>query len=96
MDNSIAGLVGGILGCVGGAIGTYFSIRNTNTAAERRFMVRASVWIWLSVILYLVILFQIPPAWRWVLSIPYAVLLSIGASYINRRQAALREPEQKG
>lgn len=91
MDNSIVGLVGGIIGCLGGAIGTYFSIRNTKTAAERRFMVRASVWIWLGVTLYLVILFQVPPAWRWVIYIPYAILVPIAALYINRRQSALRE-----
>ena len=38
----VGGILGSVLGCAGGAIGTYFSVKNTNGPLERRFMVR--VW----------------------------------------------------
>lgn len=42
-------VVGPILGFLGGAFGTYCSIRNTNGPKERAFMVKSAVWTWLFV-----------------------------------------------
>lgn len=43
----IGGIVGSSIGLIGGLIGTYMSIKNTRTQAERRFMIRASILMWI-------------------------------------------------
>jgi len=92
MDTSIApGIIGGAIGILGGVVGTYFSVHNTRTPAERRFMIRASIWTWFGVALFLGVLFLLPSAWRWVAWLPYVVILPIGIRYINKRQRATRE-----
>jgi Ca2+/Na+ antiporter len=99
----LAGVVGGVLGTVlgigGGVLGTYCSVRNTKTAAERRFMIRYSVVIWLAVI-SLVLLpvalsqFGLTPVWLpWVLTALFFVLLVPSIGWANRRQSALRGPQ---
>ena len=96
----LGGMAGGILGATlglgGGAFGTYCSIRNTRTPAERRFMIRYSVVIWLTV-LSLVLLpvalsqFGLIPVWlQWALFGLFFVLLVPSIVWANRHQAVLR------
>jgi Ca2+/Na+ antiporter len=95
----LAGVLGGVLGAVigigGGVLGTYFSIRNTKTAAERRFVIRYGMVIWLAV-LALVLLpvalsqFGLIPVWlQWALFALFFVLLVPSVGWANRRQAYL-------
>jgi hypothetical protein len=102
----LGGMVGGVLGTLlglgGGAFGTYCSIRNTRTPAERRFMIRYSVVIWLAVIL-LVLLpvafsqFGLIPAWlQWALFALFFVLLVPSIVWANRHQAHLRGSQGPG
>ena len=102
----LGGMAGGILGATlrlgGGAFGTYCSIRNTRTAAERRFMIRYSVVIWLTV-LSLVLLpvalsqFGLIPVWlQWALFGLFFVLLVPSIVWANRHQAVLRGPGGQG
>lgn len=42
----MGGILGGALGLAGGALGTYFSIRNTRGTRERGFMVRVAAVGW--------------------------------------------------
>ncbi len=94
MDTSLtAGLVGAAFGILGGIAGTYFSIHNTKTPTERRFMVLASIGIWVGVSGFLGLLFLLPSAWRWVAWLLYAVILPLAIRDINRRQKALRDPD---
>jgi Ca2+/Na+ antiporter len=101
----LGGIVGGVLGTLlgigGGVFGTYCSIRNTKTAAERRFMIRYSVVIWLAVI-SLVLLpvalsqFGVIPVWLpWVLTALFFVMLVPSILWANRHQAALRNTDGK-
>ena len=96
----LGGISGGVLGTVlgigGGVLGTYCSIRNTKTAAERRFVIRYSVVIWLAVI-SLVFLpvalsqFGLIPVWlQWALFALFFVLLVPSIGWANRRQAQWR------
>ena len=89
-------VLGPILGALGGAFGTYCSIKNTETPAERRFMVKASVLIWLSGFLLIglpLVLWTLGviPAWSYWLSFSlFFVLLLPMIHYLNRRQSQLR------
>jgi Ca2+/Na+ antiporter len=95
--DQLGGWIGGVLGVVfglaGGGIGTYFSIRNTNGPRERRFMVHAATVIWVLIVAFFVLLVALPSPWRWLLWIPYSILLPIGIILGNRRQQQIRGEE---
>ncbi len=92
------GMIGGIVGCVGGLaggiIGTYFSIKNTNGPREKRFMVKSAVGCWVFLTLFLVLLFSITSPYKWLLWIPYGILLPVGIRYINKQQQQIRLQEE--
>jgi cell division protein FtsW (lipid II flippase) len=88
------GLIGSVIGILGGLVGTYFSIHNTKTPAERRFMVCAAIWTWLGVFAFLAVLFLIPVPWRWLAWLPYVIILPLAIRYMNRRQNAIRESDR--
>ena len=48
----VGGILGGLLGLAGGAVGTYASIRNTEGPRERRFMVRSAIAAWIGITLF--------------------------------------------
>ena len=87
----IGGLLGSVLGIAGGAVGTYFSIKNTNGPLERAFMVKAAVITWIAVSLFLVLLFIIPQPYNYLAWIPYGLLLPVGIYKMNATQAKLRD-----
>ncbi len=95
MDTSITpGLIGIVIGILGGVVGTYFSIHNTKTPAERRFMVRASIGVWFGISVFLTVLFLLPSSWRWLAWLPYPIALPLGVRYINQRQTAISESDR--
>lgn len=91
---SWTGIVGGIVGCavglVGSLCGTWFSIRNTRGPHERSFIIKASVVGWVLLAAFLAGLLALPSPQRSLLWIPYAIVLPLGISFINRKQAELR------
>ena len=89
----VGGVAGSLLGVVGGLIGTYFSIKNTNGPRERAFMIRSAIVCWLAVSVFLATMFLVPQVrlWLWV---PYCTLLPLGIGYGNRKQMAIRRNEQ--
>ena len=93
------GLIGAVIGCViglaGGIIGTYFSIKNTNGPKERAFMVRASIIGWLAMGIFLALLLLLPNPYRFLMWIPYGVLLPLGIIFGNKRLAQIRAEESK-
>jgi hypothetical protein len=93
-------LVGSLLGLLGGAFGTWCSIRGTNGPKERAFVVKASVWTWIFLAVLLGLIFGL----RYVLPGPYkpwapllilliVPVLVIGIPTWNRRQAQIRAEE---
>ena len=92
----IGGLVGAVVGLAGGVIGTYCSIRNTHGPRERQFMVRAAIVTWIAGLTFLVLLFVLPSLWRWLLWIPYGILLPTGILLGNRRHQQIRREEAAG
>ena len=95
MDAGMAGgIIGAAIGIAGGAVGTYFSIKNTRGPRERQLMVRASIATWIGVTLFLVLLFLLPSPYRWLIWIPYVVILPLAITSLNRKQQAIRSEEQ--
>lgn len=101
MDPGTIGLIGGIvgsaIGVLGAIIGTYFSIKNTKTAAERRFAVKCALGVWvagtLSIGLPLVLwLVGLIPQWlHWAAYAMFYILLVPTIFWAEKHQAVLRK-----
>ena len=92
---AIGGIMGGVLGLAGGAVGTYASIKNTGGPRERLFMVRVAVVAWVGITLFLALLFVLPSPYRWLIWIPYGVALPLAIVSLNRKQQAIRSDEER-
>jgi hypothetical protein len=76
-----AGILGGIIfsvspGVLGGAVGTYFSIKNTSGPRERAFMIRVSIFTWIAVSIFVAASMQLPKPYNR-LWIPYGIALPL-------------------
>lgn len=81
------------MGLVGGAIGTYVSIRNTNGPRERAFMIRVAGIVWIAVTAFVVALLIVPFPYKWLLWVPYVPALVTAIVWGNRRQRQIRLEE---
>jgi hypothetical protein len=83
-------ILGSLIGLGGGVIGTWCSIRNTKTPAERAFMMRCSIAVWVFVTAFVAGLMLIPAPYNHLLWLPYVPLLIGSILWMNRVQARLR------
>lgn len=100
MDSQTVAIIGGITGTAigigGGLLGTYMSIKNTQTPRERQFIIRLAVgfWlilsVWMGVPLVLVLAKVLPLEIFWVIVLPFYVMLGPFIRWGNQRQAAIR------
>ncbi len=84
-EGLIGGIIGGMIG-VGGAVGTYFSVKNTPGPRERAFMVRSAIVAWVVITAFVVGLFLIPHPFNFLLWVPYGIALPLAILWCNRRQ----------
>lgn len=89
----IGAIGGSLIGVLGGLIGCYFSIKNTQGPRERAFMIQCSVICLAAVTLFLALLWIIPVPYRTLLWIPYPFLLVYGIRACNRTQERIRLKE---
>jgi hypothetical protein len=89
----VGGMIGGAIGLAGGAIGTYFSIKNTLGPRERSFMVSVSAIAWVAITAFLVGLWVLPKPYNWLLWLPYGIALPLGIRWCNQRQLGIRAEE---
>ncbi len=89
----MGGLIGGMLGVLGGVVGTYFSIKNTAGPRERMFMVQVAIVAWIGVTAFLLGLLMLPRPYNFLLWVPYAIALPLGIIWSNRRQRTIRSEE---
>jgi hypothetical protein len=82
---------GAALGVLGGLIGTWFSIKNTNGPRERAFVLRVSAVCWLAITAFLAGLWLIPSPYNMLLWLPYGVGLPLAVRAWNRRQQQIRQ-----
>jgi Ca2+/Na+ antiporter len=91
----VGGIVGSVIGVLGGFIGTYFSIKNTKTAAERRFAVKCALGAWVACALLIGLplvlwLMRVIPQWLyWVAYALFYVFLIPTIIWTEKRRAAL-------
>lgn len=96
MDTAaIGGFVGAVVGILGGVAGTYISIKNTTGLEERAFVIKASIFCWVGVSLFLALLFTLPSSYRMYLWILYSILLPLGITTANRTQARIKKRQQE-
>lgn len=95
----IGGIVGSVIGLVGGIYGTYVSVKNTRTAAEKSFMIKMSLFTWLSMIFLMGLplilsLMGIIPKWAPFvgLSIFWCILTPV-IIWGNKKQAELQQDQ---
>ena len=93
----VAGIIFSVsLGLSGGAIGTYFSIKNTSGPRERAFMIRVSIVTWIAVSIFVAALILLPKPYNWLLWIPYGIALPLTIIRWNKRQMEIRNEEKLG
>ena len=93
-----AGIIGGIIGAIfgigGGLVGTYYSIKNTHGPLERTFMIKVTVIAWISISIFLALMFLLPTPYRFWLWVPYGIILPISILKFNKRATEIREIEK--
>jgi len=89
----IGGIAGVIIGLAGGIIGTAATIRNTLGPKEKAFTIKASFFVWIVGLLFLTLLLVLPTPWRFLLWIPYGIILPFGIIKWNKIQQKIREKE---
>lgn len=99
MDPATIGLIGGVggtvIGFLGGAIGTWFSIKNTNGPLAKKLMIQMSLIFWMIVFTFLGLMFLLPVPYKHLLWIPYGIGLPVAIRYCNRKQQEIRETEAR-
>jgi hypothetical protein len=89
----IGGLVGAAIGLLGGIVGTWASLRHARGPRERAFVVKVCVVTWVAVLATVGLMLGLPSPWRFLVWIPYPILLTWGIQRANREQARLRAEE---
>jgi hypothetical protein len=92
----IGGSLGVVFGLLGGAVGTYFAVRNTRGPRERAFAVKMSIACWVFVALFVAGMFLLPGWYKHLLWVPYALILGFGIQWSNRVQTRIRQEEASG
>jgi len=91
----IGGIIGVIIGIAGGAIGTYFSIKNTNGPKERSFMIKTSIFFWVFAVIFITLLLVLRSPYKWFLWLPYGIVLPISILFINKRLSLIKKEESQ-
>lgn len=86
-------IVVGLAGLGGGVVGTWFGITNTSGPRERKFMVKVSIVGWIAILVFLGLLFALPRPYRWLMWVPYGILLPTGIIHTNKKLQAIRKKE---
>ena len=89
----IGGMVGGLCGVAGGAMGTYFTIKNTRGPRERSFTIKGSIICWIIVVAFVLGTWLIPDWYKLFLVVPYVILLLFGIRKWNHVQFRIRQEE---
>ncbi len=90
----IGAIAGGVLGAIGGIIGTWFSIKNAANNLQRTFIIRYAVLIWAFILAFVALIFFLPAPWRHFIWIPYGAGLPMIIIWGNRRLARLRADDK--
>lgn len=84
---------GVIVALGGGLIGTYLSIKNTESKRERRFVVRSALLFWFASLIFIAFLLLIESPYKYLIWLPWAIFFTLWLRYSNRKQAQIRAEE---
>ncbi len=90
----VGGIVGTAIGVIGGIIGTWASIRNANSKAERRFMIRMSIYFWIFATMFVTALLIIKSPYKYLLWAPYGILFPIAIRFTNKKIRQIRKEQE--
>ena len=91
----IGGIAGGVIGVLGAVIGTWCSLRAARSEAERRYLLRWAAGGAVGIAAFLVVLFLLPPAYRPLAFVPYALVLGWAIRKSGVELARLRAAEER-
>jgi len=66
----IWGIAGGAIGILGGIVGTYFGIKRVANDAQRKFMIRYSVYGWVVILAFVALVIFLPAPWKYIMWVP--------------------------
>ena len=89
MIGLLGAVFGSVIGLAGGLLGTWMSLRNLPSGAQRDFMKKAAVLGWAGVLGFTATTLLVPAPGKWLLWIAYGPLLLWFIRYGNHRLAAL-------
>jgi hypothetical protein len=84
---------GAAVGVLGGVVGTYYTIRNTNGPRERAFTIWGSLICWLVIAAFLAVMLVTPMPYGALLWLPYMFGLHLAVRFWNRKQSEIRRAE---
>ena len=91
MDSGTTGaLIGSTIGIIGGLVGTVCAIANTKTVEERSFVMKCTLILWIVVMAFICGLVFVPKLYTHYLWMPWALVMSFGIRWMNRRSHELR------
>jgi len=94
VDLGLLGAVIGItIGTLGGLIGSYFSIKNTEGPKEKEFVIKAVILFWIAGIIFLALIFYIPIPYNTLVWIPYLIALPLVIRYLIRKLEEIKIDE---
>ena len=86
-------IIVGIIGLMGGVIGSYFSIRKTHGPKEKAYITKIVIAGWIGIIVFLALLSLTPPPYSMYLFVALTVILTITIIKGNKIQAKIRKEE---
>ena len=90
MIGLLGAVFGSVIGLAGGLLGTWMSLRNLPSGAQRDFMKKAAALGWAGVLGFTATTLLVPAPWIWLLWIGYVPLLLWFIRYVNHTLAALQ------
>jgi len=90
----VGGIAGGLIGLMGAAIGTYFSVRNTNGPRERAFVIRSAVGLWVAILALAIGSWFATPTVRSLVAALFFLAIAPAIRLLNRRQQRIRGEEE--
>ena len=89
----IGGILGSALGIAGGLLGCCIPYRLAKTPRQRSFILTTAAFYWVLVLGLLAALLLIPSPWKYLVWIPYIVILLGSIFWFNRRHKLLLNEE---
>ena len=87
---TIFAILGASIGVAGAVYGTWRGICKASTIDERRFLVKASLILWVYVVGFVALILLIESNWSWLLYVLYIPILIVLISWCNKRSASIR------